>query len=113
MVKFDYGLKGLWFGMSTAWMCAATIYAIIIGRTNWQQEVLNAAKRNAEALNSTQKGKDLAKQGLLMSVVVKGQKNNTLSVEDDDGTSFAIGDENPEDDGEKNTFLQESEKAVE
>lgn len=70
----DFGLSGLWFGIATAWLCASSIYIFVIIKTNWQTEVLNAAKRNNEASNSTNKGRDLADQGLLMSVLVTEQQ---------------------------------------
>ena len=61
--KGHFGLQGLWFGMSTAWLIATILYCILIGRTNWQGEVERAAKRNADAENSTKKHKEGFKGG--------------------------------------------------
>lgn len=95
VLKGHFGLNGLWFGMSTAWLTASITYGIIIGRTNWEQEVLNAAKRNTEAEQSTKRGQNLAKQGLLMSVVVKSSSSigKEVVVSDDEEGSFSINGE--------------------
>jgi len=63
--KAQFGLQGLWLGMSCAWLTASTIYAIIVSRTNWKQEVFKAGERNARALLSTHLGSKRAAQKLL------------------------------------------------
>jgi hypothetical protein len=54
--KGHFELRGLWFGMSTAWLTASAVYGVLINRTNWQGEVVKAALRNADAENSTKRG---------------------------------------------------------
>jgi MATE family multidrug resistance protein len=42
----DWGLIGLWLGMSTAWLLVSIAYFIIIARTDWQLEVQASKERN-------------------------------------------------------------------
>lgn len=39
-----FGMNGLWLGMTCSWLVAGLIYAVVIGRTNWQKEVERAAQ---------------------------------------------------------------------
>jgi Na+-driven multidrug efflux pump len=45
----DWGLIGLWLGMSTAWLLVSTAYLVIIMRTDWQLEVQISKERNRQA----------------------------------------------------------------
>lgn len=48
----DVGLGGIWTGMSAAWLSAGSIYAVILYRTDWQDECDKAAERNAAGTQS-------------------------------------------------------------
>jgi hypothetical protein len=90
--KGHFGLQGLWFGMSTAWLTASAVYGILISRTNWEGEVIKAAQRNADAEKSTQRGK-----AALLSLVVTGSVN---------------GDEDEDEAGEMQEFVGNGSKGT-
>lgn len=46
------GLIGVWLGMCVAWSCAGAIYAFLLARTDWEEEVKHAEERNDKALDS-------------------------------------------------------------
>jgi len=60
---FQFGLRGLWFAMSTSWLVASSSFIVIIYRTDWQAEVEKAAERNRIALGLDDKTDDLVKEG--------------------------------------------------
>eukprot|EP00026_Physarum_polycephalum_P005157 Phypoly_transcript_05186.p1 GENE.Phypoly_transcript_05186~~Phypoly_transcript_05186.p1 ORF type:complete len:586 (+),score=89.56 Phypoly_transcript_05186:190-1947(+) len=105
--KGHFGLQGLWFGMSTAWLTASTVYGIMIARTDWQAEVVNAALRNADAENSTKRGKaENSTKSPDWERPARGGKEALLSVSvksvngDEEGEGEGEGGEN-----EKRVFL--------
>jgi MATE family multidrug resistance protein len=44
---YDYGLTGLWFSMSIAWLLATVYYMYVVLNTDWNEEAKLAADRIA------------------------------------------------------------------
>lgn len=45
-----FSLQGLWTAMSLGWLCASSIYCVVLVRTDWEREARAAAERNENAL---------------------------------------------------------------
>jgi MATE family multidrug resistance protein len=50
--RADWGLAGVWSGITLAWMMSTLLYGGIVLRTDWHQEMLHASARNARGLAS-------------------------------------------------------------
>jgi MATE family multidrug resistance protein len=46
----NWGLTGLWLGMSLAWCVATICYTIVIIRTDWDQQVAEAQERTSRGM---------------------------------------------------------------
>lgn len=51
-VRMHLGIPGLWAAMSIAWGVAAVACAVVIGRTDWEEQARVIALRNAEGSKS-------------------------------------------------------------
>ena len=45
-INLNFGVIGLWFSMSLAWFVATVFYCYVLITTNWEDEVIEAEKRN-------------------------------------------------------------------
>jgi hypothetical protein len=63
---YQFGLWGLWLGMSAAWLTACGIYSTVILRTDWGKEVEDArqrTERSKAAALTPQEAEDAAQDG--------------------------------------------------
>ena len=66
-------LWGLWTAMSAAWATASAVYCIVIVRTDWNQEVMDAKQRTLRSLQATA---ELQQQQMHNTIQEEEDQNN-------------------------------------
>ncbi len=65
-IRYDYGLTGLWFSMSVAWLLATVYYMYVVLNTDWDEQARLAAERIKVSEASVDSSKIVDENGVQM-----------------------------------------------